>query len=153
MGPTWGASGANRILVGLMLAPWTLLSGSSFCLSVENIEQVSNDIHLRLCMCRLNGYLMSSWHQIAIQYNGPVERYTVETHTKCSCVREISVFGRCNNASFALKLATGFHLFFHLVHDEISQDWCSPVALVLQYLTLVVVVWTRQLLILILLWR
>ena len=29
MGPTWGPSGADRTQVGLMLAPWTLLSGSS----------------------------------------------------------------------------------------------------------------------------
>ena len=28
MGPTWGLSGADRTQVGLMLAPWTLLSGS-----------------------------------------------------------------------------------------------------------------------------
>ena len=27
MGPTWGPSGAYRTQVGLMLAPWTLLSG------------------------------------------------------------------------------------------------------------------------------
>ena len=27
MGPTWGTSGADRTQVGLMLAPWTLLSG------------------------------------------------------------------------------------------------------------------------------
>ena len=27
MGPTWGPSGAGRTQVGLMLAPWTLLSG------------------------------------------------------------------------------------------------------------------------------
>ena len=27
MGPTWGPSGADRTQVGLMLAPWTLLSG------------------------------------------------------------------------------------------------------------------------------
>ena len=27
MGPTWGPSGADRTLVGPMLAPWTLLSG------------------------------------------------------------------------------------------------------------------------------
>ena len=29
MGPTWGPSGANRTHVGPMLAPWTLLSGST----------------------------------------------------------------------------------------------------------------------------
>ena len=29
MGPTWGPSGADRTLMGPMLAPWTLLSGSS----------------------------------------------------------------------------------------------------------------------------
>ena len=30
MGPTWGASGADRTQVGPMLAPWTLLSGVFF---------------------------------------------------------------------------------------------------------------------------
>ena len=30
MGQTWGASGADRTQVGLMLAPWTLLSGDVF---------------------------------------------------------------------------------------------------------------------------
>ena len=29
MGPTWGPSGADRTQVGLMLAPWNLLSGMS----------------------------------------------------------------------------------------------------------------------------
>ena len=29
MGPTWGSSGADRTLVGSMLAPWTLLSGTT----------------------------------------------------------------------------------------------------------------------------
>ena len=29
MGPTWGPSGGDRTQVGPMLAPWTLLSGSS----------------------------------------------------------------------------------------------------------------------------
>ena len=32
MGPTWGPSGADRTQVGLMLAPWTLLSGTHFCM-------------------------------------------------------------------------------------------------------------------------
>ena len=30
MGPKWGPSGADRTQVGLMLAPWTLLSGGAF---------------------------------------------------------------------------------------------------------------------------
>ena len=30
MGPTWGPSGADRTQVGLMLAPWTVLSGHHF---------------------------------------------------------------------------------------------------------------------------
>ena len=30
VGPTWGPSGADRVQVGPMLAPWTLLSGMSF---------------------------------------------------------------------------------------------------------------------------
>ena len=30
MGPTWGPSGADRIQVGPILAPWTLLSGSLY---------------------------------------------------------------------------------------------------------------------------
>ena len=35
MGPTWGPSGADRIQVGPMLAPWTLLSGEC-CETREN---------------------------------------------------------------------------------------------------------------------
>ena len=34
MGPTWGPSGAHRTQVGLMLAPWILLSGIVCCLSL-----------------------------------------------------------------------------------------------------------------------
>ena len=32
MGSTWGPSGADRTQVGSMLAPWTLLSGTSLCM-------------------------------------------------------------------------------------------------------------------------
>ena len=34
MGPTWGPSGADRTQMGPMLAPWTLLSGSTSVSSV-----------------------------------------------------------------------------------------------------------------------
>ena len=34
MGPTWGPPGADRTLVGPMLAPWTLLSGMACHLAV-----------------------------------------------------------------------------------------------------------------------
>ena len=47
MGPTWGSSGANRIQVGPMLAPWTLLSGvaqwESLRRNYQNLICISND--------------------------------------------------------------------------------------------------------------
>ena len=36
MGPTWGPSGADRIQVGPMLAPWTLLSGFTYKFVLNN---------------------------------------------------------------------------------------------------------------------
>ena len=39
MGPTWGPSGADRTLVGPMLAPWTLLSGKVQIIIVDNDDK------------------------------------------------------------------------------------------------------------------
>ena len=57
MGPTWGPSGAHRTQVGLMFAPWTLLSGytiyytnksiSSKIFTIGNTWHIRNDWHLR----------------------------------------------------------------------------------------------------------
>ena len=43
MGPTWGPSGADKIQVGPMLAPWTLLSGDI----TETMITQCNDAYMR----------------------------------------------------------------------------------------------------------
>ena len=39
MGPTWGASGADRTQMGPMLAPWTLLSGCIVEMTYSAVDQ------------------------------------------------------------------------------------------------------------------
>ena len=55
MGPTWGPSGADRTQVGLMLAPWTLLSGNVTS-SLIGSAHAQNDS----CMlCKFLGWFIS----------------------------------------------------------------------------------------------
>ena len=42
MGPTWGPPGSGHPQVGPMLAPWTLLSGSSFSIRGGNLSASSS---------------------------------------------------------------------------------------------------------------
>ena len=61
MGPTWGPSGADRIQVGPMLAPWTLLSGvfkSSLCNSFEDQASVAADFIYR---CQIFKWIVETW--------------------------------------------------------------------------------------------
>ena len=48
MGPTWGPSGADRIKMGPMLAPWTLLSGTT--IKIPMLVLVCDRLsHIQLC--------------------------------------------------------------------------------------------------------
>ena len=51
MGPTWGPSGADRTQVGPMLAPWTLLSGTTKCLHVQLVMQLLNVQKFAIITC------------------------------------------------------------------------------------------------------
>ena len=43
MGPTWGPSGADRAQMGLMLAPWTLLSGMLWVVNTVKLIVLSHN--------------------------------------------------------------------------------------------------------------
>ena len=51
MGPTWGPSEADRTQVGPMLAPWTLLSGKSYCFVIARSWNLKYWTTLQLMWC------------------------------------------------------------------------------------------------------
>ena len=74
MGPTWGASGADRIQVSPMLAPWTLVSG------VYKLDRTWQSVH-KLCVQRM--YVRSYWrifHWFTHKY------WTMELLDAISCI-------------------------------------------------------------------
>ena len=48
MGPTWDPPGADRTEVGLMLAPWTLLSGYIMLVIYASLNLDSNSLHTEI---------------------------------------------------------------------------------------------------------
>ena len=64
MGPTWDPSGADRTQVGPMLAPWTLLSGSSHCNSFARAWNDSNELQRLNYMIGYQDSCPSNDHQV-----------------------------------------------------------------------------------------
>ena len=64
MGPTWGPPGADRTQVGLMLAPWSLLSGQWLTKSVVLCYMPTNDLIVNFQM--LSVYLVFQYHVLIL---------------------------------------------------------------------------------------
>ena len=73
MGPTWGPSGAERTQVGLMLVPWTLLSGTVLLYAINIIIPLLNLMLHQGVTCMFIAVTYPNW----CQYNDTTSSYQI----------------------------------------------------------------------------
>ena len=87
MGPTWGSPRPDRTQVGSMLATWTLLSGISLWLEIQQnaIYLSQMNIAWHICKTLLTKGLLLSRHWLSVACNTNMARNFYILHSLVNC--------------------------------------------------------------------